>query len=208
MGARPVAVWDPLRFGGLEDARNRYLLSGVVSGIAGYGNAVGVPTLGGEVEFDDHYANNPLVNVMALGLMRKEKLVLANASSAGNIAVLLGNATGRDGIGGVSVLASASFDETAAAKRPTVQVGDPFEEKKLIEACLELYERDLVVGIQDLGGAGISCATSECAANAGMGIDVDLDADTPEGKRHDTSRDPHVGIPRTHVGLRRTGRRG
>ena len=176
MGARPIAVWDPLRFGDLEDARNRYLLSGVVSGIAGYGNAVGVPTLGGEVEFDDHYANNPLVNVMALGLMRKEQLVLANASGAATVAVLLGNATGRDGIGGVSVLASASFDATAAAKRPTVQVGDPFEEKKLIEACLELYERGLVVGIQDLGGAGISCATSECAANAGMGIDVDLDA--------------------------------
>ena len=176
MGARPIAVWDPLRFGDLEDARNRYLLSGVVSGIAGYGNAVGVPTLGGEVEFDDHYANNPLVNVMALGLMRKEQLVLANASGAGTVAVLLGNATGRDGIGGVSVLASASFDATAAAKRPTVQVGDPFEEKKLIEACLELYERGLVVGIQDLGGGGISCATSECAANAGMGIDVDLDA--------------------------------
>jgi phosphoribosylformylglycinamidine synthase len=176
MGARPIAVWDPLRFGTLDDARNRYLLSGVVSGIAGYGNAVGVPTLGGEIEFDDRYAGNPLVNVMALGLMKEEQLVLASASGAGNIAVLLGNATGRDGIGGVSVLASASFDEEAGAKRPTVQVGDPFEEKKLIEACLELYERALVVGIQDLGGAGISCATSECAANAGMGIDVDLDA--------------------------------
>ena len=176
MGARPVAVWDPLRFGDLDHAHNRYLLSGVVSGIAGYGNAVGVPTLGGEVEFDERYAGNPLVNVMALGLMKKDQLVLASASGAGNLAVLLGNATGRDGIGGVSVLASASFDEASDAKRPTVQVGDPFEEKKLIEACLELYEHDLVVGIQDLGGAGISCATSECAANAGMGIDVDLDA--------------------------------
>ena len=176
MGARPVAVWDPLRFGGLDGAHNRYLLSGVVSGIAGYGNAVGVPTLGGEVEFDDRYSGNPLVNVMALGLMREEQLVLASASSAGNLAILLGSSTGRDGIGGVSVLASASFDEADGSKRPTVQIGDPFEEKKLIEACLELYERGLVVGIQDLGGAGISCATSECAANAGMGIDVDLDA--------------------------------
>jgi phosphoribosylformylglycinamidine synthase len=176
MGARPVAVWDPLRFGSLDDAHNRYLLTGVVSGIAGYGNAVGVPTLGGEIEFDDRYAGNPLVNVMALGLMKREQLVLASASGKGNIGVLLGNATGRDGIGGVSVLASASFDKAPGAKRPTVQVGDPFEEKKLIEACLELYDRDLVVGIQDLGGAGISCATSECAANAGMGIDVDLDA--------------------------------
>ena len=176
MGARPIALWDPLRFGSLAGARNRYLFSGVVSGIAGYGNAVGVPTLGGEIEFDDRYDGNPLVNVMALGLMKQDQLVLASASGAGNFAVLLGNATGRDGIGGVSVLASAGFDDAAGAKRPTVQVGDPFEEKKLIEACLELYERGLVVGIQDLGGAGISCATSECAANAGMGIDVDLDA--------------------------------
>ena len=175
MGARPIAVWDPLRFGMLSETRNRYLFSGVVSGIAGYGNAVGVPTLGGEIEFDDRHSGNPLVNVMALGLMREDQLVLASASAEGNIAVLLGAATGRDGIGGVSVLASAGFDEEAGLMRPTVQVGDPFEEKKLIEACLELYERDLVVGIQDLGGAGISCATSECAANANLGIDVDLD---------------------------------
>ena len=175
MGARPIAVWDPLRFGTLGERRNRYLFSGVVSGIAGYGNAVGVPTLGGEIEFDGRHSGNPLVNVMALGLMREDQLVLASASGEGNVAVLLGAATGRDGIGGVSVLASAGFDDEASSMRPTVQVGDPFEEKKLIEACLELYERDLVVGIQDLGGAGISCATSECATNAGMGIDVDLD---------------------------------
>ena len=176
MGARPIAVWDPLRFGELEDARNRYLFGGVVSGIAGYGNAVGVPTLGGEVEFADRYAANPLVNVMALGLLRREQLVLSAASGVGNIAVLLGAATGRDGIGGASILASASFDEESGSKRPSVQVGDPFEEKRLIEACLELYDRSLVVGIQDLGAAGISCATSECAANGGMGMDVDLDS--------------------------------
>ncbi|NND03657.1 MAG: phosphoribosylformylglycinamidine synthase subunit PurL [Acidimicrobiia bacterium] len=176
MGARPIAVWDPLRFGELDQAHNRYLLNGVVSGIAGYGNAVGVPTLGGEVEFADRYASNPLVNVMALGLLKREQLVLSAASGVGNIAVLLGAATGRDGIGGASILASASFDEESGAKRPSVQVGDPFEEKKLIEACLELYERGLVVGIQDLGAAGISCATSECAANGGMGMDVDLDS--------------------------------
>ena len=175
MGARPIAVWDPIRFGPLGDARNRYLLGGVVSGIAGYGNAVGVPTVGGEVEFDDRYARNPLVNVMALGLMREGQLVLASASGPGNVAVLLGSSTGRDGIGGVSVLASAGFDESAGAKRPTVQIGDPFEGKRLIEACLELFEAGLVVGIQDLGGGGISCATSECAANAGLGIEVDLD---------------------------------
>ena len=176
MGARPIAVWDPIRFGLLDDPTNRYLFSGVVRGIAGYGNAVGVPTVGGEIEFDSHYSGNPLVNVMALGLMKKEQLVLATASEKGNLAVLLGAATGRDGIGGVSILASAGFEEEEIEKRPTVQIGDPFEEKKLIEACLELYELGLVAGIQDLGGAGISCATSECAANANMGIEIDLDA--------------------------------
>ena len=175
MGARPVAVWDPIRFGSLADPHNRYLLAGVVSGIAGYGNAVGVPTLGGEVEFADPYAKNPLVNVMALGLLKKDQLVLSAASGVGNVAVLLGATTGRDGIGGASILASASFDAESGAKRPSVQIGDPFEEKKLIEACLELYDKGLVVGIQDLGAAGISCATSECAANGGMGMDVDLD---------------------------------
>ncbi len=175
MGARPIALWDPLRFGPLDDARNRYLLDGVVSGIAGYGNAVGVPTLGGEVEFADRFSKNPLVNVMALGLMKREQLVLSAASGVGNIAVLLGNATGRDGIGGASILASASFEAGDEEKRPSVQVGDPFEEKKLIEACLELYDRGLVVAIQDLGAAGISCATSETAGNGGMGMDVNID---------------------------------
>ncbi|HSJ70658.1 MAG TPA: phosphoribosylformylglycinamidine synthase subunit PurL [Acidimicrobiia bacterium] len=175
MGARPIAVWDPLRFGPLDDPRNRYLLEGVVSGIAGYGNAVGVPTLGGEVEFADRFSKNPLVNVMALGILKEDQLVLSAASGVGNLAILLGNATGRDGIGGASILASASFEEGDEEKRPNVQVGDPFEEKKLIEACLELYDRGLVVAIQDLGAAGISCATSEVAGNGGMGMDVDLD---------------------------------
>jgi phosphoribosylformylglycinamidine synthase len=175
MGARPVAVWDPLRFGPLDEPHNRYLFEGVVSGIAGYGNAVGVPTLGGEVEFADRFSKNPLVNVMALGLLRSEQLVLSAASGVGNKAILLGNATGRDGIGGASILASASFEAGDEEKRPNVQVGDPFEEKKLIEACLDLYDRGLVVAIQDLGAAGISCATSEVAGNGGMGMDVDLD---------------------------------
>ena len=175
MGARPIGVWDPIRFGPLTDARNRYLLEGVVSGIAGYGNAVGVPTLGGEVEFSERYSKNPLVNVMALGILRREQLVLSAASGVGTVAILLGASTGRDGIGGASILASASVAESSGATRPSVQIGDPFEEKKLIEACLELYERGLVVGIQDLGAAGISCATSECAANGGMGMVVDLD---------------------------------
>ena len=176
MGARPFALWDQIRFGPLDTPKNRFLFKGVVSGIAGYGNAVGVPTVGGEIEFDDCYSNNPLVNVMCLGILRREQLVLGTAGTPGSIAVLLGKATGRDGIGGASVLASASFDDESQEKRPSVQVGDPFEEKKLIEACLELYQKDLVVGIQDLGAAGLSCATSEPAGRAGVGIDVDLDA--------------------------------
>jgi phosphoribosylformylglycinamidine synthase len=175
MGARPIAVWDPLRFGPLDEPHNRYLFEGVVSGIAGYGNAVGVPTLGGEVEFADRFSKNPLVNVMALGILKRDQLVLSAATGEGNFAILLGNATGRDGIGGASILASASFEEGDKEKRPSVQVGDPFEEKKLIEACLELYDRDLVVAIQDLGAAGISCATSEVAGGGGMGMVVDLD---------------------------------
>jgi phosphoribosylformylglycinamidine synthase II len=175
MGARPIALWDSLRFGTLNQPHNRYLFEGVVSGIAGYGNAVGVPTLGGEIEFADRFSKNPLVNVMALGLLREDQLVLSAASGEGNVAILLGNATGRDGIGGASILASASFEEGDEAKRPNVQVGDPFEEKKLIETCLELYDRGLVVAIQDLGAAGISCATSEVAGNGGMGMDVNLD---------------------------------
>lgn len=175
MGARPIALWDPLRFGPLDQPHNRFLFEGVVSGIAGYGNAVGVPTLGGEIEFADRFSKNPLVNVMALGLLKEEQLVLSAASGEGNLAILLGNATGRDGIGGASILASASFEDGDEAKRPNVQVGDPFEEKKLIETCLELYDKGLVVAIQDLGAAGISCATSEVAGNGGMGMDVDLD---------------------------------
>jgi len=176
MGARPIALWDQIRFGPLDDPKNRYLFGGVVAGIAGYGNAVGVPTVGGEVEFDPTYAGNPLVNVMCLGILREEQLVLGTAGEAGNIAVLLGKATGRDGIGGASVLASASFDDGSQDKRPSVQVGDPFEEKKLIEACLELFEGGLVAGIQDLGAAGLACAISEPSGRAGVGLDVDLDA--------------------------------
>ena len=174
MGARPIAVMDPLRFGPLDDARSRWIFEGVVSGISGYGNSVGVPTVGGEVVFDETYADNPLVNVLCLGVMPKDRLVLGRASGLGNLAVLLGSSTGRDGIGGVSVLASAGFGDEAqdAEKRPSVQVGDPFEEKRLIEACLELLDAGLVVGIQDLGGAGLTCATSETASRGGVGMDV------------------------------------
>jgi phosphoribosylformylglycinamidine (FGAM) synthase-like enzyme len=173
MGARPIALMDPLRFGSLTDARTRYLFEGVVAGISGYGNAVGVPTVGGEVVFDDCYRDNPLVNVLCLGVLPHERLVLARADGPGNLAVLLGSSTGRDGIGGASVLASAGFEAGSETKRPSVQVGDPFEEKRLIEACLELLERHLAVGVQDLGAAGLSCAASETAAKAGMGMDVD-----------------------------------
>ncbi len=174
MGARPIALMDPLRFGPLDDARTRYLFEGVVSGISGYGNAVGVPNVGGEVAFDECYRDNPLVNVFCLGLLPSERLVLAKAEGTGNLAVLLGSATGRDGIGGASVLASAGFEEGSDAKRPSVQVGDPFEEKRLIEACLELLDAGLAVGVQDLGAAGISCAASETAAKTGAGMDVDI----------------------------------
>ena len=174
MGARPIALMDPLRFGSLDDARTRYLFEGVVSGISGYGNSVGVPTVGGEAVFDDTYRENPLVNVLCLGLLPVERLVLARAEGPGNLAVLLGSSTGRDGIGGASVLASAGFEEGGAVKRPSVQVGDPFEEKRLIEACLELLDQRLAVGVQDLGAAGLSCAASETAAKGGVGMDVDL----------------------------------
>ena len=182
MGARPLAVMDPLFFGELTDARQRWLVEGVVSGISGYGNSVGVPTIGGELTFDDCYSSNPLVNVLCAGALPTDRLVLGVASGVGNLAVLLGSSTGRDGIGGVSVLASAGFSgEDGAeslddAKRPSVQVGDPYEEKRLIEACLELLDRKLVVGIQDLGGAGLVCATSETAARGGVGMDVDITA--------------------------------
>jgi phosphoribosylformylglycinamidine synthase II len=179
MGARPLAVMDPLFFGLPEDARQRWLVEGVVSGISGYGNSVGVPTVGGELTFDPCYTQNPLVNVLCMGALPVERLVLGIASGPGNLAVLLGSSTGRDGIGGVSVLASAGFsgDDAGVAddtKRPSVQVGDPFEEKRLIEACLELLDTKLVVGIQDLGGAGLACATSETAGRGGVGMDVDV----------------------------------
>ncbi len=187
MGARPIAVMDPLRFGdpgGWTDGTGRvrdtdpfqrHLVDGVVRGIGGYGNCVGVPNIGGELVFDATYAGNPLVNVLAIGVLSADKLQLATAEHVGDKAVLLGSATGRDGIGGASVLASQEFDDALADKRPNVQVGDPFAEKQLIECCLELYERDLVSGIQDMGAAGIACSTSELASAASLGMDVDLD---------------------------------
>jgi len=176
MGARPIAVLDALRFGDPADPRTRHLVHGVVAGVGGYGNCVGVPTVGGELVFDPSYQGNPLVNVMAIGLLPEDRLTLAHAPGPGNLAVLFGSTTGRDGIGGASVLASATFADDDPSKRPSVQVGDPFAEKLLIEASLELIEGGLVEGLQDLGAAGITCATSETADRAGTGIVVDLDA--------------------------------
>tara|TARA_B100000686_G_scaffold354352_1_gene464145 strand:+ start:282 stop:2492 length:2211 start_codon:yes stop_codon:yes gene_type:complete len=178
MGARPIAIMDPLRFGPLHDARSKWVAEGVVSGISGYGNSVGVPNIGGETVFDQTYIGNPLVNVLCIGILPKDRLVLGQASGVGNLAMLLGATTGRDGIGGVSVLASAGFgdEDEDAEKRPSVQVGDPFEEKRLIECCLELLDAGLVVGIQDLGGAGLSCAASETASRGGVGMDFDVSA--------------------------------
>jgi phosphoribosylformylglycinamidine synthase len=178
MGARPVAVLDALRFGDPGDARTRHLVDGVVRGVGGYGNCVGVPTVGGELVFDPSYQGNPLVNVMAIGIVEEARLTRAAAPGPGNLVVLFGSTTGRDGIGGASVLASATFGEAGegASKRPSVQVGDPFAEKLLIEASLELIDAGLVEGLQDLGAAGITCGVSETADRAGTGIEVDLDA--------------------------------
>ncbi len=176
MGARPIAVLDALRFGNPDDPRTRHLVDGVVRGVGGYGNCVGVPTVGGELVFDPSYQGNPLVNVMAIGLLEDGMLTRASADGPGNLVVLYGSATGRDGIGGASVLASATFGDQDPSKRPSVQVGDPFAEKLLIEATLELIARQLVVSIQDLGAAGITCATCETADRGGTGMLVDLDA--------------------------------
>jgi phosphoribosylformylglycinamidine synthase len=176
MGARPIAVLDALRFGDPADARTRHLVEGVVKGVGGYGNCVGVPTVGGELVFDPSYAGNPLVNVMAIGLLEIDDLTLAAAPGAGNLVVLFGSTTGRDGIGGASVLASATFGDQDASKRPSVQVGDPFAEKLLIEASLELIRGGLVAGLQDLGAGGITCATSETADRARTGMRIELAA--------------------------------
>ncbi len=174
MGARPVGVMDPLRFGAIDHPDTQRVLPGVVSGIGGYGNSLGLPNVGGEVVFDEVYQQNPLVNALAVGVMRHEDIRLANASGVGNKVVLFGARTGGDGIGGASVLASESFDSSKPSKRPAVQVGDPFSEKVLIECCLELFGDELVEGIQDLGAAGISCATSELASNGEGGMHVEL----------------------------------
>ena len=178
MGARPIALLDPLRFGDPADPTTRWVVDGVVRGVGHYGNCVGVATVGGETVFDPTYQGNPLVNVLCVGVLPADRIQFARAERPGDVAVLLGQRTGRDGIGGASVLASAGFTESGGpeeAKRPNVQVGDPFAGKLLIECCLALYAADLLSGIQDMGAAGIACSTAELAAKAGLGMDVDLD---------------------------------
>ena len=174
MGARPIALLDSLRFGELADDRVRYLFGGVVAGIAGYGNTTGIPTVGGEVYFEDCYRNNCLVNVMCLGIVEKGKIIRGRAAGEGNAVMLVGARTGRDGIHGASLLASRQFDERAEEMRPAVQVGDPFMEKLLIEACLELAGNGYVVGINDLGAAGLASACSEMASRGNSGLDIDV----------------------------------
>jgi phosphoribosylformylglycinamidine synthase len=174
MGARPIAVMDQLRFGAPENPDTARVVHGVTSGISFYGNCLGLPNIGGETVFDQVYQGNPLVNALAIGALKHDELKLAKATNPGDLVILFGARTGADGIGGVSVLASETFESTGPTKRPAVQVGDPFAEKVLIECCLELYNSGTVAGIQDLGGAGISCATSELASNGNMGMRVQL----------------------------------
>ena len=174
IGARPIAILDSLRFGELDSVRSRHLLDGAVRGIGHYGNSIGVATVGGEIYFEEPYEHNCLVNAMCLGLARTEDMVRAAAAGVGNAVVLMGASTGRDGIGGASVLASAELGEGDEAKRPTVQIGDPFEESKLLECCLELLEKGLLVSLQDLGAAGLTSSAGEMASAGGVGIDIDV----------------------------------
>lgn len=174
MGARPIASLNSLRFGLLERPRHKYLFNGVVAGIAGYGNCIGVPTVGGDIYFNDTYNGNILVNVFNLGIAKKDRIFKGKAAGVGNPVIYVGSKTGRDGIHGASLLASHEFDEKPEEKRPTVQVGDPFTEKLLLEACLELMSKDLIVGIQDMGAAGLTSSSSEMASRAGTGIEIEL----------------------------------
>ncbi|HEY8639300.1 MAG TPA: phosphoribosylformylglycinamidine synthase subunit PurL, partial [Solirubrobacterales bacterium] len=173
LGARPIAVLDSLRFGELDSQRSRYLLDGAVRGIGAYGNSIGVPTVGGEIYFEAPYEHNCMVNAMCVGLARTEEMVRAAASGVGNPVVLMGASTGRDGIGGASVLASAELEE-GEEKRPSVQIGDPFEESKLLECCLKLVGQGLLVSLQDLGAAGLTSSAGEMASAGGVGIDIDV----------------------------------
>src|SRR5713226_4496038 len=173
MGARPIASLNSLRFGSIDHPRTRYLLSGVVAGIGGYGNCIGVPTVGGEVYFDESYNGNILVNAFTLGITKKKRIFTGIAKGVGNPVIYVGSKTGRDGIHGAT-MASESFSEEKEQRRPTVQVGDPFTEKLLLEACLELMEKDYIVGIQDMGAAGLTSSSTEMAGRGDSGIEIDL----------------------------------
>src|SRR6188472_1682433 len=173
MGARPIALLNSLRFGSLDEPLVRRTMAGVVAGIAGYGNSIGIPTVGGEIGFDESYTGNPLVNVFCLGIVKASEIVRAVASGAGNPVFYVGAKTGRDGIHGAT-MASAEFDEKSAEKRPAVQVGDPFMEKLLLEACLELMKTDALIGVQDMGAAGLTCSTCEMGSRGGAGIEIDV----------------------------------
>src|ERR1700736_388048 len=175
VGARPIAVLDSLRFGEPSSARSRYLLERAVAGIGHYGNSIGVPTVGGEIYFEHSYEQNCLVNAMCLGLAPTERLIRAAAAGPGNVLVLLGALTGRDGIGGASVLASAELGDQDEAKRPSVQIGDPFSEKKLLECCLELLDRGLLVALQDLGAAGLTSSSADMASKGAVGLEIDVE---------------------------------
>src|SRR5688572_21485091 len=173
MGARPIALLDSLRFGPLEQPANQRIVRGVVAGIGGYGNSIGIPTIGGEIAFDESYTGNPLVNVFCLGISRADEIIKGQASGVGNPVYYVGAKTGRDGIHGAT-MASAEFDDKSAEKRPAVQVGDPFMEKLLLEACLEVMKTDACVGVQDMGAAGLTCATSETGSRGGTGVEIDV----------------------------------
>ena len=208
MGARPVAVMDPLRFGPLDADDTHRVLPGIVAGVGGYGNCLGLPNIGGEVVFDETYLGNPLVNALCVGVLRHEDLHLAKAVGQGNLVIMYGARTGGDGIGGASILASETFEADGPAKRPSVQVGDPFMEKLLIECTLELFAAGVVAGIQDFGAAGISCATSELAAAGDGGMHVDLDKVLAARLHAEPGGDLDERVPGTHDGGRRPRRRG
>jgi len=184
MGARPIASLNSLRFGNLKDKKTQRLLSGVVNGIGHYGNCFGVPTVGGEVYFEDCYHTNPLVNAMSVGIMQTNKMVSATAKGTGNPVFFVGSATGKDGIGGAS-FASANITSDSVEELPAVQVGDPFQEKKLLEACLEVIETGAVIGMQDMGAAGIICSTAEMSAKGEVGMRIDLDKVPTRQKKYE-----------------------
>ena len=206
MGARPIALLNSLRFGSLDAPGTARLVEGVVAGIAGYGNSIGIPTIGGEVVFEPSYAGNPLVNVFCLGIARASDIIKGVASGVGNAVYYVGAKTGRDGIHGAT-MASAEFDEKSAEKRPAVQVGDPFMEKLLLEACLEVMQTDALIGIQDMGAAGLTCSTTEMGSRGGAGVEIDVSSGAPARDRDDAVRDHALRIAGADAARREAGPR-